>query len=148
MADAVGKMRVLFICTHNSARSQMAEGFLRSMYGGRYEAYSAGVKPTRINPYAIDVMREAGVDLSKQRSKSVDEFRGMKFDYVITVCDDARETCPFFPTAKKYAHKSFENPAEPMADREDITESFRHVRDEIRGWVRNTFKEETHLQYP
>ena len=91
------KKKVLFICTHNSARSQMAEGFLRALYGDRYEAYSGGTEPSGLNPYAIKVMAEAGVDISGQRSKGLEEFKGMRFDYVVTVCDRAREAAPSSP---------------------------------------------------
>ena len=106
------KQKVLFICTHNSARSQMAEGLLNALYGDRYEAYSAGTQPTEVNPYAIKVMAEMGIDISKHRSKSVEEFRGKKFDYVVTVCDHAKETCPFFPGGEKYLHQGFKDPSD------------------------------------
>ena len=89
--------RVLFICTHNSARSQMAEGFLNALYGDRYKGYSAGIEPTKVNPYVIKAMAEMGIDFSKQRSKGLEEFRDQNFDYVVTVCDHAKEACPFFP---------------------------------------------------
>ena len=94
------KKKVLFICTHNSARSQMAEGILRTLYGDRYEAYSAGTQPTKVNPYAIKVMSEIGIDISNHRSKSAEEFRGKEFDYVVTVCDNVKEACPFFLAVK------------------------------------------------
>jgi arsenate reductase len=106
------KKKVLLICTHNSARSQMAEGLLNHLYESKYEAYSAGTKPSTVNPYAINAMVEIGIDISKNRSKSIDEFQGMKFDYVITVCDNAKETCPFFPGGEEYLHKSFDDPSD------------------------------------
>ena len=104
-------IKVLFICTHNSSRSQIGEGLLRALYGDRYEAYSAGTNPTRVNPYAIRVMKEIGIDISSQSSKSVDEFLYKKFDYVVTVCNHAKEECPMFPGARKYLHQDFEDPS-------------------------------------
>ncbi len=91
------KKKVLLICTHNSARSQMAEGLLKHLYESKYEAYIAGTKPSMVNPYAINAMTEIGIDISRNRSKGIDEFQGMKLDYVDTVCDNAKATCPFFP---------------------------------------------------
>ncbi len=134
-----GKKRVLFIYTRNSSRSQMAEGLLRGLYGERYEACSAGTKPSMVNPYAIKVMAEIGIDISRHGSKSVDEFRRMDFDYVVTVCDHAKETCPVFPGALKYIHHGFEDPSEFDGTEEEILEGFRHVRDEIRSWIKKTF---------
>ena len=136
------KKRVLFICTHNSARSQMAEGILRTLYGNTYEVYSAGTKPSGVNPYAIEVMKEIGIDISHHRSKSIEEFRGMSFDYVITVCDSAKENCPFFPGGKKYIHRSFEDPASFEGTEEEKLEFFRKIREEIRNWIINTFGQE------
>ena len=132
------KKRVLFVCTHNSARSQMAEALLNKLYGDKYEAYSAGIEPREINPYAIKAMAEVGIDISKQRSKSIKEFLGQKFDYVVTVCNYARENCPFFP-GEKIIHKSFEDPAEVEGSEEEIMERVRHVRDEIKKWIEITF---------
>ena len=94
------KKKVLFLCTHNSARSQMAEGLLNAFYGDRYEWYSAGVTPTKVNPYVIKSMMEIGIDISRNRSKSIEEFRGENFNYVVTVCDGAREACHSFPENK------------------------------------------------
>jgi arsenate reductase len=133
------KEKVLFICTHNSARSQMAEGLLRTLYGDRYEAYSAGTQPSKVNPYAVKVMAEIGIDISKHRSKGVEEFLGMEFDYVFTVCDRAKNTCPFFPGAKRYVHQSFDDPAEFRGDKEESLTVFRRVRDEIKSWIEITF---------
>jgi arsenate reductase len=125
------KKKVLFICTQNSARSQMAEGILRKLYGNQYEVYSAGIRISQVNPYAIKVMQEIGIDISMQYSKSIEEFKNMTFDYVITVCNAAKENCPFFSNGKKYIHKSFSDPAEYKRKEEEILEKFRQVRDEI-----------------
>ncbi|MBS7629738.1 arsenate reductase ArsC [Candidatus Bathyarchaeota archaeon] len=133
------KEKVLFICTHNSARSQMAEGLLRSLYGDFYEVYSAGTEPTGLNPYAIRVMAEIGIDISKQRSKSVSEFLGTKFDFVVTVCDQAKERCPYFPMGGKRLHKSFQDPTTFRGSEDEILEGFRNVRDQIKEWVDKTF---------
>jgi len=120
------KKRVLILCTGNSARSQMAEGLLRKMAGDRFEVESAGVDPVRVRPEAIEAMREIGVDISGHRSKSVDEFARQEFDYVVTVCDNAREHCPVFPGKTERIHWSFDDPAK--AARLAV---FRRVRDEI-----------------
>jgi arsenate reductase len=119
--------RVLILCTGNSARSQMAEGLLRAMAGDRFDVASAGVAPSSVRPEAIEVMREIGIDISSHRSKSVDEFTDEQFDYVITVCDNAREQCPVFPAQAKMLHWSFDDPAATG----DKT-VFRRVRDEIK----------------
>jgi arsenate reductase len=123
--------RVLFLCTGNSARSQMAEGLLREMAGDRFEVTSAGVSPTRVRPEAIKAMHAIGIDISSQRSKSVDEFAGQEFDYVITVCDNANEQCPVFPGRTKRIHWSFDDPALAEGDEEARLAVFRRVRDEI-----------------
>lgn len=136
------KKKVLFICTRNSARSQMAEGFLNDLYGDRYEAYSAGIEPTEVNPYAIKAMAEINVDISKQRSKSIEEFRRNNFEYVVTVCDHAKEACPFFPGGKKLLHKGFKDPSEFRGTEYEILAEFRRVRDEIKDWIEKTFCEE------
>ena len=132
------KKRVLFICTHNSARSQMAEAFLNSHYGDRYEAQSAGIEPTEITPYAIKVMEEIGIDITKYRSKSILEFRNENFDYVVTVCDHAKESCPFFP-GEKIIHEGFEDPSKFEGTEEEILAKTRRVRDEISAWIKKTF---------
>jgi len=139
MSQDTQKKRVLFICTHNSARSQMAEAFLKTLFGERFDAYSAGTHPKGVHPHAIKVMREGGIDISTTRSKSIDEFCGMKFDYVITVCDIEKEACPFFPDGEKYIHKSFEDPSTCEGTDEGKMAIFRRVRDEIREWIENTF---------
>ena len=133
------KKRVLFICTHNAARSQMAEGLLRALYGNRYEVFSAGTEPGRVSPYAIRVMAEIGIDIVAHRSKGLQEFLDQKFDYVITVCDHAKESCPYFPGSKKILHKSFEDPSALMGTEEEIMAGFRRIRDEIRNWIENEF---------
>jgi arsenate reductase len=132
------KKKVLFLCTHNSARSQMAEGLLNTLYGEKYEARSAGVTPTKINPYVVKAMAEIGIDISGNRSKSIEEFRGKSFNYVVTVCDNARETCPFFP-GEKIIHKAFEDPSQFKGSEEEILKRVRRVREEIREWIKSTF---------
>jgi arsenate reductase (thioredoxin) len=124
--------RVLILCTGNSARSQMAEGLLRHDGGDRVEVFSAGTKPSRVRPEAIEVMRELGIDISGHRSKSVDEFSGQEFDYVITVCDNANESCPVFPGRTRRIHWGFEDPAAVEGDEATRVALFRRVRDEIR----------------
>jgi arsenate reductase len=136
MTTERSKQRVLFLCTGNSCRSQMAEGFLRDFGGDAFEVESAGVDPTRINPLAVRVMAEAAIDISRQYSKSVDEMTARHFDYVITVCDRAREACPVFPRAARSLHWSFEDPAEATGAADDRLAVFRRVRDEIGEQVR------------
>ena len=130
------KERVLFLCTHNAARSQMAEGLLRSIAGDRYEVFSAGTEQTRVHPLAIEAMRELGVDIGSQRSKTLDEFQGQPFDAVITVCDSANESCPFFPGATRRLHWSFEDPSAATGTDEERLRTFRKVRDAIAERVR------------
>jgi arsenate reductase len=132
------KAKVLFLCTHNSARSQMAEAILNAFYGDKYEAKSAGVTPTKVNPYVVKSMAEIGIDISKNRSKNIEEFRGQNFDYVVTVCDSAKETCPFFP-GKKVIHHSFEDPSQFEGYEKQILENVRKVRNEITDWIKKTF---------
>lgn len=134
------KKRVLILCTGNSARSQMAEGLLRHEAGDLFEVASAGVNPTRVRPEAIEVMRESGIDISAHHSKSVDEFIGQQFDYVITVCDNANEQCPTFPGHTKRIHWSFEDPAAVEGDEVARLEVFRRVRDEITNHLRMLFE--------
>lgn len=130
------KQRVLILCTGNSARSQMAEGLLRELAGDVYEVESAGVAPTSVRPEAVTVMRELGIDITAQYSKSVDQFTHEEFDYVITVCDNAREQCPVFPGNAKRLHWSFDDPAAAEGDEETRLATFRRVRDEIRERLR------------
>jgi len=126
------KKRVLILCTGNSARSQMAEGLLRHRAGDRFEVASAGVAPTHVRPEAIEAMGEIGIDISDYRSKSIDEFVGQEFDYVITVCDNANEQCPIFPGKTQRIHWSFEDPAAVQGDNQKRMAVFRTVRDELR----------------
>lgn len=131
-----GKKRVLILCTGNSARSQMAEGLLRHDCGDEFEVFSAGVEPSHVRPQAVEAMREIGVDISGHRSKSVDEFAGQEFDYVITVCDNANERCPVFPGKTERIHRSFDDPAAATGDEAAKLAVFRRVRDEIRQRLR------------
>ncbi len=133
------KQRVLFLCTHNSARSQMAEGLLRALYGDRYEVLSAGTEPTSVHPLAVQVMAEIGIDISNHRSKSVEEFHNLSFDLVVTVCDRAKEQCPWFPGARRLLHHSFEDPASVHGSELDRLAAFRRVRDQLRHWIIQTF---------
>ncbi len=129
------KARVLFLCTHNSARSQMAEGLLRHLAGDRFEAHSAGTEATHVRPLAIRAMKEIGVDISGQESKTLERYLGEPFDYVITVCDDADEACPFFPGAKERLHWSLPDPAAAEGTEDDRLEVFRSVRDRLRHHI-------------
>ena len=129
------KKRVLILCTGNSARSQMAEGLLRNDAGERFEVESAGTKPSSVRPEAIAVMRELGIDISGHRSKSVEEFDGQRFDYVITVCDSARESCPVFFGGAQRLHHNFEDPAALNGALEERLALFRRVRDELRAYL-------------
>ncbi|MCS7048137.1 MAG: arsenate reductase ArsC [Verrucomicrobiae bacterium] len=140
------RKRVLFLCTGNSCRSQMAEGWLRHVAGDRFEALSAGARPSGfVHPLAIRAMAEVGVDISRQRSKSITEFAGQPLDVVITVCDHARESCPVLPGAKQTVHWSFDDPAEATGSEEQRMVAFRRVREEIRRcveqWVQNQGRE-------
>jgi arsenate reductase (thioredoxin) len=130
------KLKVLFLCTGNSARSQMAEGLLRSEAGNRYEVFSAGTHPAPVRPEAIAVMKELGVDISSQRSKSVEEYAGQSFDYVVTLCDDARNSCPVFAAAAKHLHWGTEDPAEATGTEEQRLAEFRRIRDRILSRIR------------
>lgn len=142
------KMKILFICYRNSARSQMAEGLLRALYGDRYEVYSAGIEATKVDPRAVKVMNEIGIDISGQRSKRMDEYRGILFDLAITVCDKAKEACPICgvslkapataPAAKKAIHKTFVDPTIAEGSEEEQLKVFRQVRDEIKSWISKT----------
>ena len=129
------KIRVLFVCTGNSCRSQMAEGALRHFGGGRFEAFSAGTHPSSVHPMAIRVMQEIGIEISSHRSKSVGEFLGQAFDYVITVCGGAKEACPFFPGPARRLHWNLEDPARAEGSEEEVFRVFRDVRDRIVEYV-------------
>lgn len=133
------KMKILFICTHNSSRSQMAEGIANSMFGDSFEAYSAGTSPSSVNPYAISAMKDIGINIENNRSKSVNEFNDLNFDYAVTVCDSARESCPVFTGAKKVIHKSFNDPSSTTGNSEEILEEFKSVRDQIKTWIEEEF---------
>lgn len=130
------KTRVLFLCTHNSARSQMAEGLLRSLAGDRFDAWSAGTEATHVRPLAIAAMRELGIDLTSHTSKTIDSLRDRTFDVVITVCDSANEACPIFPGGTKRLHWSFDDPAAATGSEEERLTVFRRVRDEIASRLR------------
>jgi len=127
----MGNPKVLFLCTGNSARSQMAEGYLRRAAGDRFEAMSAGIEPKGLNPLAVEAMREIGIDISRQQSKDVVSLLGQHIPYVITVCDNARERCPIFPRTYKFLHWSFDDPAAAEGTHEQKLAVFRRVRDEI-----------------
>ncbi|MBP7050638.1 MAG: arsenate reductase ArsC [Phycisphaerae bacterium] len=138
MPEAVQKLKVLFLCTGNSCRSQMAEGWARYLKGNVIEPYSAGIETHGLNPNAVTVMAESGVDISAQRSKHVDEIRDIPFDYVVTVCDNARESCPLFPGRTKVVHVGFDDPprlARQARSEQEALGCYRRVRDEIRRFV-------------
>jgi arsenate reductase len=145
----LGRKKILFLCARNSARSQMAEGLLRSMFGDKYEAYSAGVIATSVDPRAVKVMAEIGIDITGQRSKASEEFHDTVFSLAVTVCDRARQACSIcsaqldlstaYPKAKEVIHRSFEDPAAATGREEEQLEAFRRVRDEIKDWIIETF---------
>ena len=133
------KRTVLFICVHNSARSQMAEGLTNALHGDRFEAVSGGTMATKVHPGAIKAMAEIGIDISGHRSKSIDEFEGRRFDHVVMVCDEKQTDCPFFLGGKEYIHHAFDDPAACTGTDEEILACFRRSRDEIRAWIEKTF---------
>ena len=130
------KARVLFLCTHNSARSQMAEGLLRAWAGDRFEAHSAGTVATEVRPLAIRAMAELGIDISGQSSKTIDAYDRQEFEAAITVCDDAKEACPYFPGAQRQLHWSFDDPSQATGTDEERLAVYRRVRDEIGARIR------------
>src|SRR5271157_5293020 len=144
-SEGSGKKKVLFLCFHNSARSQMAEGLLRAIYGDRYEVYSAGVEASKVDPRAVLVMSEIGIDISGQRSKAMNEYRGILFDMAVTVCDKTKEMCPICgvslkapataPAAKETIHRNFKDPTAAEGSEEDQLNAFKQVRDEIKNWI-------------
>jgi arsenate reductase len=136
MAERGARQRVLFLCTHNSARSQMAEGLLRHLAGDRFEVASAGTEATSVRPEAIEAMAELGVDISGQSSKTLERYLEEPFDHVVTVCDDANEACPVFPGAKSRLHWSFRDPSRAEGSEEERLQVFKTVRDEIQGRIR------------
>lgn len=135
MSGVNNKIKILFLCTGNSCRSQIAEGWARHLKSDVMEPYSAGIYPVGVNPKAAKVMEEAGVDISEQSSKHVDELSEIDFDFVVTLCDYAREQCPVFPASTKMIHRSFEDPAFLLGSEEEIMQAFRKTRDDIRAFV-------------
>jgi arsenate reductase len=138
MQEAEQKLKVLFLCTGNSCRSQMAEGWARRLKGDVIEAYSAGIETHGLNPHAVQVMAEAGVDISNHRSKHLDEVKHIPFDYAVTVCDHAHESCPLFPDRTKVVHVGFDDPprlASAAKTEEEALNCYRRVRDEIRAFI-------------
>ena len=131
--------KILILCTGNSARSQMAEGLLKHITKNEYEIHSAGTKPSLVRPEAIKALAEIGIDISGNRSKSVDEFAPREIDYVLTVCDNAKENCPYFPAKTKLVHHSFADPAEVEGDEETCLEAFRKIRDKIKEYFETDF---------
>lgn len=134
--EAALRRRALFVCTHNSARSQMAEGLLRSLAGERFEAFSAGTEATRVRPEAVSVMAEIGIDVSGQESKTLDRYLGEPFDHVVTVCDEANEACPYFPGARSRLHWSLPDPSAADGTEEERLAVFRSVRDRLGDLIR------------
>ncbi len=133
------KKKVLFLCTHNAVRSQMAEGILRTLYGENYEVYSAGTQPTQLHPYAVKVLKEIGIDISHQYAKSIESLKHLSFDYIVTVCESAKEQCPYFPKGSYYLHHSFEDPLQDKTTEEEQLNRFRIIRDAIKQWIEETF---------
>ncbi|MCX5784625.1 MAG: arsenate reductase ArsC [Elusimicrobia bacterium] len=127
--------KVLFLCTGNSCRSQMAEGWARHLHGDKLEAYSAGVTPQGIHPFTVQVMKEAGVDIATQSSKHIRVLKDVNFDYVITLCDSARESCPLFPGRTKVLHYDFDDPASARGSETEMVAVFRRVRDQIHDFI-------------
>ncbi|MFQ3578606.1 MAG: arsenate reductase ArsC [Bacteroidales bacterium] len=133
------KKRVIFVCTHNSNRSQIAEALLKKIYGEHYEVFSAGSHPTKVNNYAVKVLLEDGIDISKNEAKDISNFIGQDFDYVVTLCDSAKEECPYIPKAKKYLHQSFYDPTNFVGSEEEKIEKFRILKNEIESFIKQTF---------
>jgi arsenate reductase len=139
MEKNVLKKSVLFVCTHNAVRSQIAEAFLNHIYGDRYSAFSAGSDPTQVDPLVVNVMKAIGIDVSSNQSKNLNVFQDMHFDYVVTVCDHAQESCPYFPEGNVRIHKSFPDPSKFQGSSDDKIKEFRRVRDEIKTWIEKEF---------
>lgn len=133
------KKRILFICTANAARSQMAEGFLRARFGDRYEVFSAGMRQSKVSTRAISVMQEIGIDISNHRSKILKEYEGVPFDLAVTLCDNAHAICPIVPDAKKTIHQGFADPHLTPGTDEEVLDGYRKVRDEIATWIDREF---------
>ena len=130
---------VLFVYTHNSSRSQMAEGLLRDRYGDRYKVHSAGTNPGGVNPFAVEVLDEIGIDLSDHTSDPVEAYADTPFDVVVTVCDDAKERCPYVPAREGNVHVGFDDPSAVEGTDEEKRAAFRRVRDELANWIDDTF---------
>ncbi|HEX7705506.1 MAG TPA: arsenate reductase ArsC [Thermoanaerobaculia bacterium] len=139
------RQSVLFICTHNSARSQMAEGLLRHLAGDRFEVESAGTEETHVRPLAIEAMKEIGVDISGQRSKTIASLGERRFDFAVTVCDNANEACPIFPGGTRRLHWSFDDPSGATGTEAERLAFFCRVRDEIRGKVEEFVGDDTYV---
>ncbi len=135
----MNKLTVLFVCTHNSSRSQMAEGLLKHLYGGYYDVYSAGTQPGGVSPFAILAMEEIGIDIQSHSSKNIHEFLSMNLDTVVTVCDSAREACPFVPAGNNI-HQRFEDPRATNGSDAEKLATFRRVRKQIHHWVEDYFR--------
>lgn len=148
MSEGADRRRVLFLCVHNSARSQMAEGMLRAWAGDSFEAHSAGNEATDVRPLAIRAMAELGIDIGTQRSKAVAEYAGQPFDFAITVCDDSREACPYFPGAARQVHWRFDDPSAAEGTEEERLAVFRRVRDEMAEDVRGFIEEAGRGDFP
>ena len=133
------KKSVLFVCTYNAARSQMAEAILNKLYGDRYTAFSAGTDPTQIDPFVVLVMKEIDIDVSNYRSKVLNIFKDSNLDYVITLCDQAKESCPYFPGGNLHLHKDFSDPSKFQGWHEDVIKEYRRTRDEIKDWIEKEF---------
>ena len=133
------KQRILFLCTHNSCRSQMAEGLVNHYLADRFEAFSAGTEATRVNPLAIRVLDELGIDISGHRSKTVNEFTGHSFDHVVTLCGDANEQCPLFFGGVERMHRGFDDPSRLKGSEAEVLPEYRRVRDEIKDWAMQYF---------
>jgi len=132
------KLKILFLCSGNSCRSQMADAWTKHLKGNQFDVYSAGVQPKAVDPRAVKAMAEAGIDISAQNSKDLDSLGNMEFDYVVTLCDNAREACPYFPAKTKLIHKGFDDPpklAENANNEEEAMAHYRRVRDEIKAFV-------------
>lgn len=135
------KKKILVLCTGNSCRSQMAEGYLRHFAGDKAEVYSAGVETHGVNPKAVQIMKEDGIDISGHTSNHVNEYRDIDFDYIITVCDNAKEQCPYFPSKAKKFHYNFPDPAKASGTEEQVMQQFREVRNMIRKYSENFVRE-------
>jgi len=134
------KTRILFICTANAARSQMAEGLLRAKHGDRYEVFSAGTRQSKVSTRAIAVMQEIGIDISNHRSKTLAEYAGVPFDLAVTLCDKAHAVCPIVPDAKKTVHHGFADPHLTPGTDEEVLDGYRKVRDDIAAWIDTAFR--------